>query len=270
MKSILSIEKLTASGLSRSVKVWFITVFIGQFIFATYICLQYAFNLVSANVNEFNETSTGGYIEGDLIGNISFIIHVLLALIITVGGPLQLIPSVRQQYPRFHRMNGRIYIASAFVISLVGFYLIWVRGTVGDTLAHLMTSTNGIIIMVTAFFTLRNAMLRKIKQHNQWAVRLFLAMSGVFFFRIFLNFWLIVSGGAGIDFDSFTGLPLDLIGFCSYIAPQLVFELYNRSFSTSKKWVMMSLSSLTVVLILIFIIGIVGASFLMWWPAVVG
>ena len=247
-------------------KAWFITAFIGQILFAIYLLIHYLMNGVLGNLDKWSESSTGAIVEGDAIGNVSFLIHITLALVVTIGGPLQLIPIVRRRYPKFHRINGRIYVISGILISLVGFYLIWVRGTAGDTKAHIMTTINGILIIITAIMTMKKAISRNIDQHQKWAIRLFISMSGVYFFRVFLNFWLILSHGKGIDFESFTGPAIDAVNVASYILPLLVLEFCFRAYDAENKSLKLMSFGLVLSLIFVFLIGVFGAFTFMWWP----
>jgi len=265
MSTSISSDAYSYPLFNKATKWWFAVVFIGQLFFAIYILFQYIITGVVGDVARWSESSTGGYVSGDGMGNFAFAVHVFLAGIITIGGPLQLLPQIRNRYREFHRINGRVYILAAYVISLFGLYLIWVRGTVGDTLAHSMTSINGLIIIVAATFTIREAMAKDFTSHERWAIRLFLAMSGVFFFRVLLYGWLILFQDTGIDFDSFTGPALDAIGFCAYIAPQIIAEWHFRSKSIIQQKVF---TGFLVILILLFCIGTVGAAALMWWPTI--
>lgn len=255
--------------LAKTARVWFAVAFIGQLIFAIYIFLQYILSGLLGDLDKWGAASTGGYIVGDQMGNVAFGIHVILAGIITLGGPLQLWPRVRNNYPSFHKVNGRIYIGAAYFISTAGLYLLWVRGTVGDTLAHTMTSINGLIIMVAATYSIRHAMAGRFAEHEQWAIRLFIAMSGVYFFRVFLNAWLITFQDTWIDFDSFTGTGLDIVGFCSYIAPLIVAEVYFRTEKGKSILAKKAMTAFMGVLNLLFIIGTIGATLLMWWPEMI-
>lgn len=110
--------------------------------------------------------------------------HILLALIVMLGGPLQLIPAIRASASNFHRWNGRIYIPGVIVASLVGLYMIWTRGSAGSTIQHIGISIDGILIMVFAALILRCAMAGKIAIHRRWALRLFIVASDVWFFRV--------------------------------------------------------------------------------------
>ena len=74
--------------------------------------------------------------------------HLLLAAIIIIGGPLQIIPKVREYAPTFHRWNGRLYILTAFIISLSGLYMVWIRGSIGGMIQHISISINAFLIIL--------------------------------------------------------------------------------------------------------------------------
>ncbi len=113
-------------------------------------------------------------------------------------------PWVRRRAPAFHRWNGRLYLLTALTISAAGLYIVWFRGSIGDLGQHLGISLNAVLILVCASFALRHAIARNIAVHRRWALRLFLVVSGVWFFRIGLMAWLIVNHGpVGFDMKTF-------------------------------------------------------------------
>ena len=55
-------------------------------------------------------------------------------------------------------------------------------------------------------------MNHQLKAHREWAIRLFLVVSGVWFFRVFLMLWLTINQGpAGFDIETFQGPALKYI-----------------------------------------------------------
>lgn len=107
--------------LEVSTNIWFAVIFLGQFIFAFYILGLYGISGVAGDFERWNAAAPHGYVKEGTIGNIFFGMHVALAAVITIGGPLQLLQKLRSKFPKFHRISGRIYIASAFLISIAGF-----------------------------------------------------------------------------------------------------------------------------------------------------
>src|SRR5262245_31265381 len=101
-----------------------------------------------------------------------------------VGGALQLTPQIRDHFPAFHRWNGRVFMATAYIVSLAGIYMMIARHTFGSTLNRGSTLVNGLLILVCATIALRYAMAREIDTHRRWAMRLYLLVNGVWFIRI--------------------------------------------------------------------------------------
>src|SRR5206468_256528 len=155
---------------------------------------------VQGNFAAWNTVMPHGNVPGDTMGNLAVAMHLFLAVMIIAGGAIQLIPRIRHRAPAVHRWNGRIYISAAFAISIIGLYMVWVRGSVGDISQHIAISLNAVLIMLCAAFALRHALARKFVVHRRWALRLFLVMSGVWFFRVGLMLWVFLNGGpAGFD-----------------------------------------------------------------------
>ena len=91
----------------------------------------------------WNDVLTPGYVPGDTAGNLVLASHLLFAVAVTVGGLLQLLPRVRQRWPRFHRWNGRVFIVSALVAAIGGLVMVWTRKTGGD-----LSQTTGLHVPV--------------------------------------------------------------------------------------------------------------------------
>lgn len=257
--------------LSTTTRLWFIVTYAGQLIFAFYILMFYWLSTANGQFEKWNAVNPHFYIKKDLTGNIVFAVHVALAAIITILGPLQLVPRIRKQLPRFHRISGRIYIYSAFLISSAGLYLTWVRGAVGGPFSQVTVSVNGLIIMVTAFYSIRYAVQRKIKEHNQWAVHLVLAMSGVWLFRVFLMLWLVIfQRPVGFDPETFTGPFLYTLAVCVYILPQAIVAVYFRAKYSGPPAAKYLFSTLLLLITLASAVGIFGAAAGMWLPRIRG
>lgn len=216
---------LGASGV-----IWFLVAAVGQWIFVAYVAAHYLPRLSLKGLPGMADTSMpGGYIPGDMIGNIAIAFHVVVAIIIIGGGPLQLIPQIRNRIPVFHRYLGRTYVTMAILTSLAGLYMVWTRGVPGGLVGHLGISLDAILIIIFAIIAVRFAMRREIDQHRRWAMRLFMVASAVWFFRIGLMFWFMTTGGIGIDPETFEGPFLSFMYFGQMALPLLVLELYFRA-----------------------------------------
>lgn len=230
----ISSSSIPSRFLGVSTNILFTVIFLGQFIFALYILGLYGISGLAGDFERWNTAAPHGYENEDIIGNIFFGMHMALAAIITIGGPLQLIKQLRNKFRKLHRVSGRIYIASAFLISLAGFYLVWVKGSVGGLVGSIFISINGILIFICAFYALKKALNKQFAEHQKWAIRLFLAMSGVWFFRVLLMLWLTIhKGPVGFDPVTFQGPALIMLYIMSYIFPILFAEYYFRTIKKS-------------------------------------
>lgn len=256
--------------LNIAVSTWFIVAVLGQWIFGVYVTLFYGKATATGHIDDWNKVLPRGYVPGETMGNIVVGLHLLLAVIIIIGGPLQLIPKMRKYMPGFHKWNGRIYILSAYIISLSGFYMVWIRGSIGGIIQHISISINAILIMICATFAIRYAMMRDIKSHRIWAIRLFLVMNGVWFFRIGLNFWLLINQGpVGFNPKTFEGPFLYFLTFSQYIIPLALFEFYLKAQKSKSKSFILTTSAALILFTIIMAIGIFAASKGIWFPKMI-
>jgi hypothetical protein len=255
--------------LTNSAKAWFLIAVAGQLIFAIYVALFYGGATLSGNIAHWNKVMPHGYIEGDFIGNLAVGVHLLLALVVLVGGPLQIIPQIRNKFPIFHRINGRVYIFTAMVLSLGGLFMVWTRGTIGAEIGKYSISLNALLIMTFAALAVFYAIKRNIKVHRRWAIRLFLVMGGVWFFRVGLMLWLMIhQAPVGFDPKTFSGPFLTFLGFAQYCVPLLFAQLYFNAQESKNNQFKTITAGVIIILTLATLGGIIAASMGMWFPRI--
>ena len=159
-----------------------------------------------------------------------------------------------------------MYIATAFAISLGGLYLVWVRGsTVGPSIA-IGISLNGALIMVFAALALRYARSHAIHLHRRWALRTFIVVNGVWFFRVGMMFWIFVNQGpVGIG-TNFDGPFIVFWSFGTYLLPLAVLEMYFRTQDRGGTRSRITMATALAVLTVGMGIGIAMVSGFMWLP----
>lgn len=240
---------------------------LGQLIFAIYVAGFYGGALAQGNLYTWNKVLPHGYVAGDALGNLILAVHLAFAVVITLGGSLQLLPALRRRAPRLHRWNGRLYLFAALLLSLGGLVLLWTRDRVGDLPQHLAISLNALLILLFGLATLRSAVARRFDAHRRWALRLFLAVSGVWFFRVGLMFWLIANRGpAGFDPQTFSGPFLTFLAFAQYLLPLALLELYLRAQQSRRGLTKLATAALLALATLAMAAGIAGAALVMWLP----
>ncbi|MBB5606347.1 MULTISPECIES: DUF2306 domain-containing protein [unclassified Janthinobacterium] len=261
------LQAWSATALASATIFWFVATVIGQSIFAVYILALYGGSGVRGNFKGWNQVMTHGHVVGDMAGNLVTGAHLLLAMLIMLGGALQLVPQVRRRAPAFHRWNGRVYLAGAAVAALSGLYMVWLRGAVGDMVQHVGTSLNAVLVLFFAGLALRRALQRDVAAHSRWALRLFLAVSGVWFFRVGLMFWIVIHGGpSGFNPDTFTGPFLGFLSYAQYLLPLTVLQLYLLCRDHGGTAARFGMAALLVLCTVAMSIGIVVATMGMWLP----
>jgi uncharacterized membrane protein len=108
--------------------------------------------------------------------------HTLCGILALVAGPLQFSSRIRQRHLKFHRVLGRIYVASVFIGAATGVALASGRPGLPGTS---MQAAAWIVCTTAAFITARN---RQIVQHRQWMVRSY-AVTFTFVSSRVLNLW---------------------------------------------------------------------------------
>lgn len=266
--TITSARDWTASAgrlLTRAATSWFVVAALGQLIFAYYIFALYGTSALRGDWAQWNKVMLRGWNVGDTVGNFAIFVHLLFAFVVTFGGMLQLVPRLRHHMPAFHRWNGRLYLLSGIAAALGGTYLIWVRGTVGDVWQHWGTTFNAVLIVWFAVMAWRNARAGDYATHRRWALRLFLVMSGVWFFRVGLMLWLMIfQRPVGFDGKTFTGPFLTALAFGQTLLPLLIVELYFRAQKSRSPRFKAAISGLLIVAALATAAGIFGAYMGLW------
>ncbi|RBP52790.1 DUF2306 domain-containing protein [Arenicella xantha] len=262
--------KLSRSLLTLSAQAWFTVAVAGQWLFVSYIVGFYGLTFAQGNSAAWSEVLPHGLVAGQVMNNVALVTHLLVAGTITLAGPLQLMPMVRNRFPKFHRWNGRVYLVTALLASLSGLYIVWTVGTVGNWVQQTSISLNAILIIVFGLMALKTILARDVLRHRRWALRLFLAVSGVWFFRVGLMSWLAINQApVGIDFATFTGPFLYFLGFAQYLLPLAVLELYfwaaeQRSISRNAV-----VSGILIVATGLTTVGVFAAFMGMWLPRLV-
>jgi uncharacterized membrane protein len=243
---------------------------IGQSIFAFAVASFYGMAVVRGTSQQaWTGHITHGYVAGDAMGNFAVATHLFSASIVILAGIIQLIPRIRERAPAFHRWNGRLYIVTAFAISLAGLYMTWVRGSVGDFPQHLGSTVMAVLITVCAAMALRYAMARDFRTHRRWALRLYLVVSASLFIRagIFLSF-VLNRGPFGFDPATFSGPFLTFISFAQYLVPLGVLEIYFRAQERSSVPLRYAMAAGLTVLTLALGAGIFAVTAVTWVPQI--
>lgn len=255
------------AALKSAAVLWFLVALAGQWAFVAFIAGFYGPPTLTGDFEAWdkNQFLTHGYIAGDTGGNLAFAAHVMMAAVITFGGTLQLIPQIRARAISFHRWNGRLFILTAFAISLAGLFLTVSRGT-SSLFDDLAIIVNAVLIMFCAAQTIGHVLAGDIDTHRRWALRTFLVVNGVWMLRVGMMGWMITKiglFGAPAEFDANF---YAFWAYGSYLVPLAVLELYFRVQDRSGVAAKAGMAVLLLVLTAMMGAGIFGAAAMIYWP----
>lgn len=259
--------RIADKALKLSAQFWFLVMAVGQWIFVAYLMVSYGVPALLGNFDAWNEASANSLVAGDTLGNTAFVFHILLAVVIIGGGPLQLIPRIRAKFPTFHRWNGRAYIATSIISSIAGLYMIWTRDIPGGLVLRLGISFDAVLIFVFSILAWRSALKGDFARHRRWALRLFMVVSAVWFFRVGFMAWVMIhQAPVGFDPDTFTGPFVTIWSFAQYLLPLTILELYFLVQKYPNTWARFTMAAGLFIATLVMGVGIAGAVFGMWFP----
>ncbi len=248
-------------------KAWVAVVLFGQMIFALYIVAVYVFPTLVGQTGVTHEVLPGtGTKNLSTFDGVLFFAHIVPAAVMAVSGLLQLLPSVRSNYPKLHRYNGRLFFTLGLSGALSGLYLTWVSGLRFSDIGSMGVTLNGILIVVFIALAWRTAIKRKFADHRRFAVHAYIAVNGVFSFRLYLMAWYLLNQGPNGNSRLVDG-PMDItLSFASYLLPMLIAELVfwaQRSKQQRVKW---GVSAFATIGLIYTFIGVGAAAMMMWGP----
>lgn len=253
-------NKFANQSLKFASMFWFVTTMLGQWFFFYYIMAFYGFSVINDNIQIWNRWEPLGstpYHAGDFSGNLAFAAHAIGAGFVAFGGALQLIPKIRNSFPRFHKINGYVYLTTVFSLAVSGFYLVWIRDPDPIDLSGIGTTINGILILGFAYFTVRNAVKKDIASHRKWALRLFLVSNAQWILRLGVFSYLISGNLLGMK-PAFGDPFFSIWTFGCFLLPLITLQLYFYAKQNGTNTVKYSASAVLCLLTILMMIGMVG------------
>ena len=255
--------------LKMSGALWFLVAAAGQWTFVYYILAAYTPRTLSGDLSRWDETGLiVGHVPGDGFGNLMFAAHVFLAAVITFGGTMQLIPALRSRFPALHRWNGRLFMITAIILAAGGLWMTWFRDARLSDIGAIGIALNGVLILAVVPLTTMLAMRRKIDAHRRWAMRLFILVNGVWFFRLFMMGWIFV-WREPLWMNSTLDAPYQLFAsFACYLLPLAGLELYFRATASQNAAFKLATASAVAVFSGLMAMSAFAAWMMMWSPHV--
>ena len=252
--------------LGTAAATWFVAAMAGQWAFVAFILLYFTPPLLHGDPLAMNtKPHVTGWAPGDTAGNLQFVLHVFLGALVTASGILQMVPALRQRWPALHRWNGRVFMATAVLASLGGFYLTWVRGSILNLPSALSTTLNGLLILVFVAFAWRFALQHDFARHRRNALRAWVLVNGVWFLRIAIMLAGLGLAPLGVEIG-YDGAVFLGVSYASWIIPLALVQLYLAAEASPTPALPRFTAGLLFVLAALTAAGSVAAMAFMWGP----
>lgn len=110
-------------------------------------------------------------ISNEFLWTLMIRIHIILALIALLTGPIGLNKRIRAKSPTFHRWNGRIYMFSIVLNFVPGVYVsFYASGGILSTVGFLILDTLWLLSTIVGVFYIKK---KNVQLHSSWMIRSF-------------------------------------------------------------------------------------------------
>lgn len=262
------IADFAARALTAAAALWVGATAAGLVVFAAYIAALYGWGLISGDLNRWNAVlpEGHGYVPGDLGGDIALGAHVLAATAVALCGAIQLVPVVRRRAPGLHRWSGRIFLGLGMGAALSGALIALTRGPVAGPYMAVGNLVDASLVLMFAGLAWRAARRRDFALHRRWALRAFIVILGVWFYRLMMMLWFAANGGPVGHTDAFDG-PWDVfLAFGHFLVPLALMEVYLAAKARSGAAGRLATAAIVGLAALATVGGTVLAALGMWLP----
>jgi hypothetical protein len=231
MAAVAAVQASTSARyqafLKWAARSWIAVAALGQGLFAGYVLVLYGRAAWAGDFERWNSVFPRGYRAGEPLANLLVAVHLSFTVLLVVIGFSQLWAALRRRAPALHRWNGRLYLLGAVLMAISGWIMLSHPAPSTTGLKAQATALNGLVMLLCAAAAWRAARRRDWPSHRRWALRLLLAVSGVWFFRLGLMLWLMIwRAPVGFDPQTFQGPFLDSLAFAQFLLPLAVLQLY--------------------------------------------
>ena len=254
---------------SGAVKWWIAAVLVGQWMFGLYILFRFTMPWLRGDLDDSQFTTMiRGYENGEVFNNGVLLLHIIPVMLISLSATFQLVPFIRNRFPKFHRWNGRLFLVVGFFGAISGLFMTWVIGSRLSDLGAIGVTINGIIIPIFVYYAWRTAVKRNFSSHRRLAVHTFILINGVWSVRLYLMAWFMVNQGPLGNTRLIDG-PADIaISFASYLLPMAIAELAFWSERRRSSLTTLIAAIGVTLLALLTTLGVYAATTMMWLPRI--
>ncbi len=153
-------------------------------------------------------------------------LHLWCGVFIMILGLVQILPIFRKKKFMFvHRIIGTVVCVFSLLTSIGGNIFIYTTGTVGGINMDIAFSIAGWILFFLALMTYITARTHRIKNHREWALRLWAMIYSSLFYRL-SYFFLFICGYSFTNSDDFYRPVDEFLDWWFFVVPLFCMEMY--------------------------------------------
>jgi uncharacterized membrane protein len=126
-------------------------------------------------------------------------------LLFMLLGPCQFSRAIRTRHPKWHRINGRIFVACAYVVGISALIMSVAMPAIGGVNQAVATTLFGILFLIALTKALRHILCGEIQQHREWMIRAYAIGLAVATVRPIVGFFFATSPLTGLTPREFFG-----------------------------------------------------------------
>jgi len=112
--------------------------------------------------------------------------HIISGFFFMVTGPLQFLPAIRNRWPKFHRVTGRVYILASAVAGFSALAIVPLLPVFGTFTAKAASTFGALLFLLTTYLAYHQIRRREIRKHREWMLRSYALGLGIATFRVLL------------------------------------------------------------------------------------
>jgi uncharacterized membrane protein len=133
------------------------------------------------------------------------LIHIVPGLLFMLLGPFQFNKTIRNTHPRWHRINGRIFMICGYVIGVSALIMSVAMPAIGGLNQAVATTLFGILFLAALTKAFRHILRREIPLHREWMIRAYAIGLAVAAIRPIIGFFFATSPLTGLTPHDFFG-----------------------------------------------------------------
>jgi uncharacterized membrane protein len=156
--------------------------------------------------------------------------HIIPGLLFMLLGPFQFNRAIRGKYPKWHRINGRIFVACAYAIGISALVMSVAMPAIGGLNQAVATTLFGILFLIALTKAFRHILRGEILQHREWMIRAYAIGLAVATIRPIVGFFFATSPLTGLTPHEFFGTAFWL----GFTVQAIAAEVYLRATTSSR------------------------------------